>query len=111
MPGEPMAPGWTEWQGETKQSYWKTKTWLDKSLTGGQKRLRGKSANYSVLGPKHLKSEGTFPTIDPLIAHSLESSKALCPRSSLTVTSSVMSHIHSFYLGNVLDNDPHRYPL
>ena len=87
------------------------KTWLDKSLAGGQKQLRGKSANDSVLGPKRLKSEGTFPTIDPLITRSLESSKALYPRSSLTVTSLVVSHIHSLYLGNVLDYDPHRYLL
>ena len=87
------------------------RTWSDKSLAGGQKRLRGKSANDLVLGPKRLKSEGTFPMIDPLITHSLESSKALCPRPSLTVTSLVMSHIHSFYLGNVLDYNPHRYPL
>ena len=87
------------------------KTWSNKSLAGGQKRLRGKSANDSVLGPKHLKSEGTVPTIDPLITRSLESSKALCPRSSLMVTSLVISHIHSFYLGNILDYDPHQYPL
>ena len=87
------------------------KTWLDKSLTGGQKRLRGKSANDLVPGPKCLKSEGTFPMIDPLITRSLESSKALRPRPSLTVTSSVISHIHSFCLGNVLDYDPHWYPL
>ena len=111
MPGDWMAPGQTEWRGETKQSCWKTKTWSDKSLAGGQKRLRGKSANNSVLGPKHLKSEGTFPTIDPLIARSLESSKALCPRPSLTVTPLVMSPIHSLYLGNVLDYNPHQYPL
>ena len=94
-----------------KQSCWKTKTWSDKSLAGGQKRLRGKSANDSVLGPKRFKSEGTFPTIDPLITRSLESSKALCPRPSLTETSSVTSPIHSFHLGNVLDYDQHRYPL
>ena len=111
MPGDWIAPGQTEQQGETKQSCWKTKTWSDKSLAGRQKRLRGKSANNSVLRPKCLKSEGTFPTIDPLIAHSLESSKALCPRPSLTVTSLVMSHIHSLYLGNVLDYNPHRYLL
>ena len=49
--------------------------------------------------------------IDPLIAHSLESSKALCPRPSLMVTSLVMSHIHSLYLGNILDYNPHQYPL
>ena len=55
-----MAPGQTEQQGETKQSCWKTETWSDKSLAGGQKRLRGKSANDSVLGPKRLKLEGTF---------------------------------------------------
>ena len=94
-----------------KQSCWKTKTWLDKSLAGGQKRLRGESGNNSVLGPKRLKTEGTFPTIDPLITHSLESSKTLYPRPSLTVTSLVMSYIHSFYLGNVLDYNPHWYPL
>ena len=93
------------------QSCWKTKTWLDKSLAGGQKQLKGKSANDSVLGPKRLKLEGTYPTIDPLITRSLESSKALRPRPSLMVTSSVMSHIHSLYLGNVLDYDPHWYPL
>ena len=87
------------------------RTWSDKSLAGGQKGLRGKSANDLVLGPKHLKSEGTFPMIDPLIARSLRSSKALCPRPSLMVTSSVMSHIHSLYLGNVLDYDPQWYPL
>ena len=34
-----------------KQSYWKMRTWLDKRLAGGQKQLRGKSANDSVLGP------------------------------------------------------------
>ena len=111
MPGDWMAPGRTEQRGETKQSCWKTKTWSEKSLAGRQKQLRGKSANDSVLGPKHLKSEGTLLTIDPLIARSLESSKALCPRPSLTVTSLVMLHIHSLYLGNILDYDPHRYPL
>ena len=84
---------------------------MDKSLAGGQKRLRGKRANDSVLGPKCLKSEGTFPTIDPLITRSLESSKALCPGPSLMVISLVMSHIHSLYLGNVLDHNPHQYPL
>ena len=78
-----------------KQSCWETKTCWDKSLAG----------------PKRLKSEGTFPTINPLIACSLESSKALCPGSSLTVTSLVMSHIHSLCLGYVLDYDPHQYPL
>ena len=102
MPGEWMAPGQTERRGEMKQSCWKTRTWSDKSLAGGQKRLRGKSANNLVLGPKRLKLEGTFPMIDPLIARSLESSKALCPRPSLTVTSSVISHIHFFRLGNIL---------
>ena len=106
-----MAPGQTERRGETKQSCWKTKTWSDKSIAGGQKRLGGKSANDLVLGPKRLKLEGTFPTIDPLIARSLESSKALCPGPSLTVILLVMSHIHSVYLGNVLDYDPHRYPM
>ena len=87
------------------------RTCWDKSLAGGQKQLRGKSANDSVLGPKCLKLEGTFPTIDPLITCSLESSKALCPEPSLTVTSLVMSHIHSLDLGNVLDYNPHQYPL
>ena len=87
------------------------RTCWDKCLASGQKRLKGKSANDLVLGPKHLKLEGTFPMIDPLIACSLESSKALCPRPSLTVTSLVMSPIHSLYLGNVLDYDPHRYLL
>ena len=100
-----------EWQGETKQSCWEMKTCLDRCLAGGQKQLRGKSANNSVLGPKHLKSEGTFLTIKPLITHSLESSKALYPGPSLTVTSSLMSYIHSLYLGNVLNYNPHRYPL
>ena len=111
MPGERMAPRWTERRGEMKQSCWKTKTGWDKSLAGEQKQLRGKSANDLVLGPKCLKLEGTFPTINPLIACSLESSKALCPRPSFAVTSLVMSHIHSLYLGNVLDYDPHRYLL
>ena len=111
MPGDWMAPRQTEQRGEMNQSCWKTKTWSDKSLAGGQKQLRGKSANDSVLGPKRLKLEGTFPTINPLITHSLESSKALCPRPSLMVISLVMSHIHSLYLGNVLDYDPHRYPM
>ena len=111
MPGCWMALGRMEWRGETKQSYWETRTWLDKSLAGGQKQLRGKRANDSVLGPKRLKSEGTFPTINPLITCSLESSKALCPGPSLMVTSLVMSHIHSLYLGNVLDHNPHWYPL
>ena len=87
------------------------RTCWDKSLAGGQKRLRGKSANNSVLGPKHLKLEGTFPTINPLITYSLESSKALYPGPSLMVTSSMMSHIHSLYLGNDLDYDPHWYLL
>ena len=87
------------------------RTCLDKSLAGGQKRCRGKSANDLALGPKCLKSEGTFPMINPHIARSLESSKALCPRPSLTVTSLVMSHIHSLHLGNGLDNNPPWYPL
>ena len=86
------------------------RTCLDRCLAGGQKQLRGESAN-SVLGPKHLNLEDTFPTIDPLITHSLESSKALCPRPSLMVISSVMSPIHSLYLGNVLDYDPYWNPL
>ena len=87
------------------------KTWLDRCLAGGQKQLRGESANASVLGPKQLKTESTFHTIDPLIACSLESSKTLHPRPSPMMTSSVISYIHSFCLGNALDHDPHQYLL
>ena len=94
-----------------KQSCWKMKTWLDRCLAGRQKQLRGKSAKASVLGPRQLKTESTFHTIDPLITHSLKSSKALHPRPSPTMISLVISYVNSFCLGNVLDHNPHWYPL